>query len=123
VPQPEQFMTSTMFDKAAVEKLFTLGEGAFDRLSEAGTINAEAAKKFGASQADLAEAMLTLGGRQFELLGKVSEPAELLRAVSEYGEAFRGALDAYVTGVRGTAEEVRSAYHKLVLGATEKATA
>lgn len=116
-------MTSTMFDKTAVEKLFTLGEGAFDRLSEAGAINAEAARKFGASQADLAEAMLGLGGKQFELLGKVREPAELLRAASEYGDVFRGALDAYVTGVRGAAEEVRSAYSKLILGAVEKAAA
>lgn len=116
-------MTSTMFDKAAVEKLFTLGEGAFDRLSEAGTINAEAAKKFGATQADLAEALLGLGGKQFELLGKVKEPAELLRAVTEYGEAFRGALDAYVGGLRGVAEEVRSAYSGLLQGAVEKVAA
>ena len=116
-------MSNTLFDKTVVEKLFTLGEGTFDRLSEAGAINAEAAKKFGASQAELAEAVLTLGGKQFELLGKVREPAEVLRAATEYSEAFRGALDAYVNGVRGAADEVRSAYSKLVIGTVEKATA
>ncbi len=116
-------MTNTIFDKTAVEKLFTLGEGAFDRLSEAGAINAEAAKKFGACQAELAEALLSLGGKQFELMGKVREPTELLRASGEYGEAFRSALDAYVGGVRTAADEVRSGYSKLALGAVEKAAA
>ena len=116
-------MTNTIFDKASVEKLFTLGEGGFDRLSEAGAINAEAAKKFGASQAELAEAALKLAGKQFELLGKLREPAELLRVTSEYGDTLRGALDAYTSAVRGTAEEVRSGYSKLFFGAVEKAVA
>ncbi len=114
-------MTNTIFDKTAVEKLFTLGEGGFDRLSEAGSINAEAAKKFGASQAELAEAVLSLGGKQFELLGKTREPAELLRATKEYGDTLRGALDAYTSALRGAAEEVRSGYSKLFFGAVEKA--
>lgn len=116
-------MSESVFNKSVLEKLFAFGEGTFDRVSEVSGINAEAAKKFGANQADLAEALLGLGAKQFDLAGKVREPAELLRAVQELGEGYRSALDAYLEKARAAADEVRGGYSRLFLGAVEEMAA
>src|ERR1700757_2578413 len=103
-------MSNTLYDKSVLDKLFAFGESTFDRLSEAGGLNAEALKKFGAVQAELAEAAVNLGGKQVELLGKTHEPAELVRSSGEALEAWRTQLQAWFTGVRGIGEELYNGY-------------
>lgn len=115
-------MSESVFSKSVMEKLFAYGESAFDRIGEISGVNAEAAKKFGANQADLAEALLALGAKQMDLAGKAREPAEVMRAAQELGEGYRTAFDAYLQKMRSAADEVRSGYSKLLLGAFEEAT-
>ena len=116
-------MSYTLFDKAVLEKLFAFGERTFDNLSEAGGLNAEAAKKLGAAQADLAEAALVLGGKQFELLGKATDPAELVRVGTEAATSWREKLDAYFTSLRGVGEELYSGYSGMVRRTVERPAA
>jgi hypothetical protein len=119
----ELVMSNTAFDKVVLEKLFAFGESVFDNLSEAGGLHAEAAKKLGAAQAELAEAALALGGKPFELLGKSTEPAELIRAGTEAAAGWRSKLDAYATAVRGVGEELYSGYSGMVRRAMEQPVA
>lgn len=116
-------MSDSVFNKSVMEKLFAYGESAFDRVGEISGINAEAAKKFGANQADLAEALLGLGARQLNLSGKSHEPAELIRAAQELGEGYRSAFEGYLQKTRSAVDEVRSGYSRLLLGAVEEVAA
>lgn len=112
-------MSVSNLGKNVVEKLVGFGESTLDRLSEISTINTEALKKISTAQADLAEGLVGIGTRQYELLGKIQEPKEMVRGTKELMEQFRGTLDTYVSGVRSVADEVRGGYQDLVRAAFE----
>ena len=109
----------TPFNKP-LEKLFALGASALDNLHEVGSLNAEAVKKLGAIQADLAEASVAFGGKQFELLGNFGEPAKLLELGKDASSDLRTRLEAYATSLRGVGEELYSGYTSLVQRTFEK---